>query len=306
MARKIDGEDLASRELKLLKSRELKLWLGQRGQSRRLFPQQLYHLVLAEAGIGDGTGSEARRQSLLFHLGQLSSLITGIETPGWVETSQFNNQVRALAMWGAGNARVEEAPLLVQPEAVTITTIHCKGHGVCRSLRSRRRLAKIPESVRPAGRLVAYDGEAAVVADPGLLADNDNLDAERRLLYVALTRAERFLFVTSSNPSPFFRKLRPLFEAAGAAAETEKALVDLNMPRSDTTRICDSSRHSPTCATTLNAHTTISSGRCSGFAPTIDQAFGYGRAVHNLMREVHSHPAEWAALTTARSGAKET
>jgi DNA helicase-2/ATP-dependent DNA helicase PcrA len=35
-----------------------------------------------------------------------------------------------------------------------------------------------------------------------------------------------------------------------------------------------------------------------GFAPTIDQAFGYGRGVHNLMREIHRDPARWAALAT--------
>jgi DNA helicase-2/ATP-dependent DNA helicase PcrA len=38
-----------------------------------------------------------------------------------------------------------------------------------------------------------------------------------------------------------------------------------------------------------------------GFAPTIDQAFGYGRAVHNLMREVHREPARWAELAADRA-----
>jgi ATP-dependent DNA helicase UvrD/PcrA len=33
-----------------------------------------------------------------------------------------------------------------------------------------------------------------------------------------------------------------------------------------------------------------------GFAPTIDQAFGYGRGVHNLMRAIHSDPLKWAGL----------
>jgi DNA helicase-2/ATP-dependent DNA helicase PcrA len=37
-----------------------------------------------------------------------------------------------------------------------------------------------------------------------------------------------------------------------------------------------------------------------GFAPTIDQAFGYGRGVHNLMRAVHSDPKKWAALSKDR------
>lgn len=37
-----------------------------------------------------------------------------------------------------------------------------------------------------------------------------------------------------------------------------------------------------------------------GFAPTIDQAFGYGRGVHNLMRAVHSDPKKWAGLAKDR------
>jgi DNA helicase-2/ATP-dependent DNA helicase PcrA len=37
-----------------------------------------------------------------------------------------------------------------------------------------------------------------------------------------------------------------------------------------------------------------------GFAPTIDQAFGYGRGVHNLMRSIHSNPKRWAELASDR------
>jgi DNA helicase II / ATP-dependent DNA helicase PcrA len=37
-----------------------------------------------------------------------------------------------------------------------------------------------------------------------------------------------------------------------------------------------------------------------GFAPTIDQAFGYGRGVHNLLRAIHSDPKKWAALAKDR------
>jgi DNA helicase II / ATP-dependent DNA helicase PcrA len=37
-----------------------------------------------------------------------------------------------------------------------------------------------------------------------------------------------------------------------------------------------------------------------GFAPTIDQAFGYGRGVHNLLRAIHSDPIYWAKLAKDR------
>jgi DNA helicase-2/ATP-dependent DNA helicase PcrA len=38
-----------------------------------------------------------------------------------------------------------------------------------------------------------------------------------------------------------------------------------------------------------------------GFAPTIDQAFGYGRGVHNLLRAIHSNPKKWAELSRDRA-----
>src|SRR5262249_35003700 len=37
-----------------------------------------------------------------------------------------------------------------------------------------------------------------------------------------------------------------------------------------------------------------------GFAPTIDQAFGYGRGVHNLLRAIHTDPKKWAEIATDR------
>jgi DNA helicase-2/ATP-dependent DNA helicase PcrA len=37
-----------------------------------------------------------------------------------------------------------------------------------------------------------------------------------------------------------------------------------------------------------------------GFAPTIDQAFGYGRGVHNLLRAIHSDPKKWADVANDR------
>ena len=37
-----------------------------------------------------------------------------------------------------------------------------------------------------------------------------------------------------------------------------------------------------------------------GFASTIDQAFGYGRGIHNLMRAVHTDPKNWAKLAGDR------
>jgi DNA mismatch endonuclease Vsr len=35
-----------------------------------------------------------------------------------------------------------------------------------------------------------------------------------------------------------------------------------------------------------------------GIFPTIDQAFGYGRGVHNLLRAIHSDPKKWGKLAS--------
>ena len=306
MARRVAGQNLSAGDVAGVADSELRSWLRQSGGSRRVFPQQLFHLLLAEAGVGDWVGNRPRLQSVMFHLGQLSTLITGVEMPGWVESGQLRYQIRALAMWGSSNARAEEAPLLVQPEAVTITTIHAaKGMEYAAVFVADVVSQRFPSSYAKRVDSVAYGGAAAVAADPALLADDDNLNNERRLLYVAMTRAERFLFVTTSRPSAFFKELEPLLLAAGAVGGEDEALaaVEHGTKRYDKELRLVSSfsdlRYYLECPHDYFLRKVL------GFAPTIDQAFGYGRAVHNLMREIHSNPGEWAALAGDSAGLRE-
>src|SRR5205823_1334246 len=129
-----------------------------------------------------------------FHLGQFSTLVTQIETPGWVGADDFKYAIIALCIWGAEKARTEEAPLLVSPDAVTISTVHtAKGlewaavfiADVCARRFPSQRARSVPR--------VPFEGALLKRIDPRLIADNQNYDAERRLMYVALTRGERFL-----------------------------------------------------------------------------------------------------------------
>ena len=64
-------------------------WLRKTSDLRRLFPQTLYHWVLSEAEVGDWEAVKGRGETALFHLGTLSSLVTGIETPGWNTSAAF-------------------------------------------------------------------------------------------------------------------------------------------------------------------------------------------------------------------------
>jgi DNA helicase II / ATP-dependent DNA helicase PcrA len=122
---RIEGKGSANRaQLRKLQTPQLIEELQKTNPVRRVFPQTLYHLLLAEARIAEWDVLKGRGATAMFHLGALSTLIKGMETPGWTSPSDFKYQIIGLCLWGAENARTEEAPLLVPPDAVTITTIH--------------------------------------------------------------------------------------------------------------------------------------------------------------------------------------
>src|SRR5581483_10620600 len=122
---RISGSGNASSgELKKLRNKKLIAWLRSTDKLRRLFPQTLFHLVLSEGGVSEWDQSATNGTTAMFHLGALSGLIKGIETPGWTTAVEFKYQIIALCMWGTQNARTDEAPLLVPPDAVSIMTIH--------------------------------------------------------------------------------------------------------------------------------------------------------------------------------------
>ena len=236
----------------------------------------------------------------MFHLGQLSTLVKGLETPGWNQPGDFGYQMSALAMWGSENARVEEAPLLVEPQAVTITTIHsAKGLEFAVVFLADVSSWRFPTSRARTVPKVPFDGEFLARFDPAALADNANLDGERRLMYVALTRARRYLFVSSPRPSGFFDQVEGFIKDEGGTAATDPdpelpALAPLLATRvgKDVRLVTSFSdlRYFLECPHDFYLRKVL------GFAPTIDQAFGYGRGVHNLLRAIHSDPKSFAEL----------
>lgn len=300
LARRIDGEEVPPAERAPLRSEPAKEALAGRRPVRRVFPQAIYHHLLDELGVEDWDGRGGRAETAMYHLGALSSLITGVETPGWTSPYDFRAQMIALTNWGPQNARVEEAELLVQPRAVTISTVHgAKGLEFAAVFLADVRARRFPSSRAKVKPEVPFEGAILDHIDPAQIADNDNHDGERRLLYVALTRAERYLFITTSGgqTSRFYRWVEDAVPDAGGTvgvADDIPAGIELRPWRSDErTRLVSSFsdlRYYLECPHDFYLRKVL------GFAPTIDQAFGYGRGVHNLMRAIHSDPARWAAL----------
>lgn len=298
---RLGGEAVDRREASTVHTPPLAEFLRRRGELRRIFPQTIFQWLAAEAGVAEWDGAATpRARAAMFHLGQFSALLTGVETPGWVRPASLKWQVIALANWGARNARTEEAPLLVPPDAVTISTIHsAKGLEFPAVFLADVKSRRFPSNHAKRAPKLPFSGPAAVTIDPRRLADNDNYDDERRLMYVALTRAERYLFVTSpESPSPFKRNLDALTVEVGGlggapAPDIPARLRHLPSEFEPAWRLVTSFsdlRYYLECPHDYYLRKVL------GFAPTIDQAFGYGRGIHSLMREIHSNPTRWAKL----------
>lgn len=299
------GESFTSGEVAGLRGEELKDFLRNDKPVRRVFPQTLYHWLLQEAEVDAWDKVEGRGQSALYHLGAFSKIVTGIETPGWTSADDYYWQVIGLCQYGSEEGRAEEQPLMVQPEAVTISTIHSvKGleftavfvADVCaRRFPSQfsRRAVSLPISDTLLGEI-----------DANSLSDNANYDGERRLMYVALTRAERFLFVTHSGKqtSQFIKELRSkMGEAGGMVSESpQEVLRELKYAPKEHRRDINLATSFSDLRYYLECPHDFYLRKVMGFAPTIDQAFGYGRGVHNLLRAIHSDPQHWARLATNR------
>lgn len=305
----ISGGAVKAPETKGLRDADLVAWLMRKRSKplRRVFPQTIFHWLLAEAGVGDWQTVQPRGRTALFHLGALSTLVKGIETPGWVDADGYKYSLIALGTWGSKRGRTEEAPLLVQPDAVTICTIHAaKGLEYPVVFLADVRNRRFPSQFAGRQPDLPFDGPILKKINPAHLADNDNRDAERRLMYVAVTRAERYLFVTSSTAtkkrkevSQFFTEVRTLIQANGgrmlspAQAPSRIRLLPTSQAMDDDRLVTSFSdiRYFLECPHDFYLRKVL------GFAPSIDQAFGYGRGVHNLMRAIHSDPKKWAALS---------
>jgi DNA helicase-2/ATP-dependent DNA helicase PcrA len=297
-----------------IRCRRLRDFLTTGTTLRRVFPQTLFHMLLEEIGIADWDTESGRGATVLFHLGQLSTMVLGMETPGWTQAGSYKYQIQTLLQWGTQNAATEEAPLLTTPDAVSITTIHsAKGLQFAAVFVSDVRSARFPSSRATRPPALPFEGLMAERIPATDLCDNPARDGERRLMYVALTRAERYLFVTSSKPSDYMGKpaaarrpatgLAALVAAVGGRSianplVTPSGVRPVPSHASRETRLVTSFsdlRYFLECPHDFYLRKVL------GFAPTIDQAFGYGRGIHNLLREIHSQPKEWAALADDRA-----
>ena len=194
---------------------------------------------------------------------------------------------------------------MVQPDAVTISTVHgAKGLEFPAVFLADVCAQRFPSSNASRPQKLPLSGQILEEIDVDSLADNPNYDGERRLMYVAATRSERFLFISHSGnrTSKFIKELGPLIEKSGGlVTDNSKALLKaLKYAPKEHRRDIRLATSFSDLRYYLECPHDFYLRKVLGFSPTIDQAFGYGRGVHNLMRAIHSNPKKWAALAKDR------
>jgi DNA helicase-2/ATP-dependent DNA helicase PcrA len=301
-----ENQGFSKNDVSIFRTPRLRRFLTSRNQLRRLFPQQVFHMLLSEGEVRLWDTCEGRGQSALFHLGALSGLVTGIETPGWTSIDDYKWQIIGLCQYGAEEGRVAEQPLMVQPDAVSISTIHAaKGLEFGAVFLADVNAQRFPSSYARRNPKLPLSGDILDEIDINGLADNGNYDQERRLMYVAITRSERFLFIShsGSRTSRFIGELNGLMQGCGAivTSDPKYLLEELRYAPKEHRRDVRLATSFSDLRYYLECPHDFYLRKVLGFAPTIDQAFGYGRGVHNLLRAIHSDPKKWAALSTDRS-----
>ncbi|MBZ5647222.1 MAG: ATP-dependent helicase [Acidobacteriia bacterium] len=252
--------------------------------ARRIYPQTIFHEMLE--ALGTNRGPTAWPDQILFNLGRFSNLLTQYEAVHqWVTPGLLFGLNIFLNGWASGTADEggQDDPTVVN--AIQILTIHAaKGlewpvvfiPSVC----SRR----FPSSMRTRGTEVLlnpaeYNAQRYIGGD----------DGERRLWYVALTRCQKFLHVTSVDrrncrPTEFHREIRHDYvRDDGVDPSAPRPVLPPRRPIE--------TEYLPTSYSDLNYFWECPFDyrlrKLMGFGPTIGQEFGYGEQIHNLLAAIH-------------------
>lgn len=250
--------------------------------ARRIYPQKIFQEMLEQ--LGAAKGNEPWPQDILFNLGRLSNLITQFEAVHqWITPDDLDSLNRFLGGWAANQVdegRMDEA---VTPDVVQIITVHgAKGLEWPVVFLPRISSANFPSSLRNHGPDTLLENGRFDLSDY-ITGD----DGERRLWYVAVTRCQKFLHMSSPNrqrkrPSIYLKEIsHDYVQREGDIPEREKG-VPSQSERLDILQ---------TNYTDLGSY-----WRCPfeyqlralmGFSPGVQEQYGYGQQIHNILSEMH-------------------
>ena len=264
------------------------------GVRQRLYPQTLVHELLGAFGIR----SEELPEEVMLDLGMFSRVIQDVETVYMSVDSagRFRELLNFLANVADRGYSPGTDEVLRRPDAVTVSTVH-----KMKGLEFPVVFVVDVEANRFPGTQRKYAGKLPTnliseALDRG--AYQSTRAEEARLFYTALTRAERYLYVSGAvhlpglvrprKKSPFALRLKHI-EMTGEQIGLPAGLVsEKQRPRID-------ERVMPTSFSDVRYYL-----RCPqdyrlrkryGFSPAITEMFGFGQTIHSTIGRLHQ---EWA------------
>ena len=265
-------------------------------ERRRVFPQQLLHDLLAACDFADSQLDDG----VAADIGMLSRLLQDVETVYVsIDTARrFGEILNFMQNIGESGYQSAMDGAVRRPDAVTVSTVH-KAKG----LEYPVVFIVDAERQRFPGRDSRYDGwlPTAVIGGavrPPRSAYGNNREQEARLFYTAMTRAERFLYVTHAKLLPEGKRARQESPFSARLGDEEIArntppadeLPPNDLPAATSRRRADETVL-PTTFSEIRYYL-----RCPqdykfryvwGFSPPIPEMFGFGQTVHAAVGKLH-------------------
>lgn len=258
--------------------------------------QQVYHDFLRKISIADDPDN-ASAEIILYNLGKFSQVIDDFETIYYAtlpknKLANFCNFLK----YSAENAYPEGylANTYIRPDAVNIMTVHqSKGLEFIAVFIPQLNKNNFP-SRKMGGKSIWHIIDKSYISNSSKIAGDDaieRLEEERKLFYVAITRAKKYLFLTRSPYNRMEKKVSPfLIEAKNSPYmlmyDSEMRYTNKHLPKM-------SEEPAPI---NLNFSILQDYFECAyrfklsmfyGFVQPIVPALGYGKAMHEIVQNIH-------------------
>lgn len=265
------------------------------GARRKVYPQLLVHELIEAFRVS--TTQFQNHEQVMRDLGVFSGIILDVEKVFVsIDTDQryqsVLNFLENVAESGYDTTQVE---LMSRPDAVTISTVH-----KMKGLEFPVVFIVDVVQLRFPGKRSSYNGwlPLNLIQNPlsrGLYQSNDA--GEARLFYTALTRAERFLYVTGSS-------IQPGLQGPKKPSRFKLRIQGLNDPAvvTDTTHLPDNierieqrpridEESMPTSFTEIKDYLECPMKykfrKIYGYSPAVPELFGYGLTTHTAINRTH-------------------